>query len=119
MSVLEKLGCKRLPYVEACKLRNSLDKDEDALAVFRAYADHSSPKGPNIPDSRYITEDVPEGLVMLESLGKILGIPTPTTTGLINCASAALKTDFRENGRTVEALGESNIKAIIKEGLGQ
>lgn len=115
MNILEKLGCERLPYVEACKLRNSLNRNENALDVFRDYANNGSPYGPNVPDSRYITEDVPEGLVMLESLGKVLNIDTPTTTGLINCASAALKINFRESGRTVEKLGIENIKSVLAE----
>lgn len=115
MNILEKLGCERLPYVEACKLRNSLNKNENALDVFRNYANNGSPYGPNVPDSRYITEDVPEGLVMLESLGKVLDIETPTTTGLINCASAALKINFREIGRTTEKLGIENIKLVLAE----
>lgn len=112
MDVLEKLGCARIPYVEACKWRNSLDDDRDALEVFFDYANHSSPKGPSVPDSRYITEDVSQGLVLLESLGKVLGVRTPTCSGLINCASAALCTDFRADGRTVENLGLDTIRRI-------
>lgn len=113
MNILEKIGCKRLPYVEACKKRNSLDTSKDALEVFFDYAQNGSPQGPDIPDSRYITEDVPQGLVMLESLGKTFGISTPTTTGLINCANAALGVDFRRIGRTVDALGYDNIISAI------
>lgn len=116
MDVLERLGCKRLEYVEACKLRNSEDKKGNAKAAFFHYARHSSPKGPNQPDSRYITEDVPEGLVMLESLGQTLDIPTPTCSGLINVASAAMETDFRKDGRTVERLGYENIQKILSDG---
>jgi len=115
MDILEALGCERLPYVEACKKRNSTDKSENALDVFFDYAKNSSPSGPNVPDSRYITEDVPQGLVLLESLGHVLSIPTPTCSGLINCANAALTIDFRKNGRTVESLGYDNIMMILKE----
>ena len=115
MDILQKLGCERLPYVEACKLRNSLDQSEDALKVFRHYAKYDSPKGPSIPDSRYITEDVSQGLVMLESFGKVIGVATPTATGLINCASAALNQDFRKYGRTIENLGLKNIEKILND----
>ncbi|HPJ03016.1 MAG TPA: NAD/NADP octopine/nopaline dehydrogenase family protein [Candidatus Limiplasma sp.] len=115
MDVLERLGSKRLPYVEACKLRNSEDQKGNAKAAFFHYAKHSSPKGPHQPDSRYITEDVPEGLVMLESLGQTLDIPTPTCSGLINVASAAMEIDFRKNGRTVERLGYANIQKILQD----
>lgn len=113
MNVLEKLGCPRLSYVEACKQRNSEDDDRDATEVFFDYANNSSPMGPDIPDSRYITEDVPQGLVLLESLGQVLGIPTPVTSGLIDCASAMLKRDFRQEGRTVEKLGYDIIKKTL------
>lgn len=113
MDILEKIGCKRLPYVEACKKRNSLDTSRNALEVFFDYAQNGSPQGPDIPDSRYITEDVPQGLVMLESIGRAFDISTPVTTGLINCASAALKVNFRNNGRTVDSLGYDNIFRAI------
>ncbi len=114
MAVLDNLGCERVPYVEACKLRNSTDSGEDALAVFFDYANNSSPEGPSVPDSRYITEDVPQGLCLLESLGQYLGIATPMASSLIDIASAALKTDFRKCGRTVGQLGTENLKAIIR-----
>ncbi|HPF87983.1 MAG TPA: NAD/NADP octopine/nopaline dehydrogenase family protein [Candidatus Limiplasma sp.] len=116
MDVLERFGCKRVPYVEACKRRNSEDKAADAKDVFFDYADNFSPKGPNEPDSRFITEDVPQGLVMLEALGLALKIPTPTCTGLINCASAALKRDFRKEGRNLQLLGTSHIRRIFEDG---
>lgn len=115
MNVLEKLGCDRLSYVDACKKRNSNDDNRDATEVFFDYAHNSSPSGPDIPDSRYITEDVPEGLVLLESLGKVLNIKTPTCSGLINCANALLKCDFRQEGRTIEKLGIETINIILSE----
>ncbi len=114
MDVLEALGSKRLPYVEACKMRNSTDNNENALDAFFDYANNHSPSGPTTPDSRYITEDVPQGLVLLESLASVLHISTPICTSLINIASAALQTDFRKSGRTVEALGYDNITKILE-----
>ncbi len=113
MDVLEKLGCERLPYVEACKLRNSTDKDENALDAFFDYANNHSPSGPTTPDSRYITEDVPQGLVLLESLASVLDIDVPVCSGLINLACASLQTDFRRSGRTVSTLGYENITQIL------
>lgn len=116
MDVLEKLGFERMPYVEACKFRNSMDDSQDAKAVFFGYASMPTrAKGPVNMNSRYITEDVPEGLVMLESLGKALNVKTPITTALINIASAALETDFRAAGRTEERLGGGNIEKILDD----
>ncbi|MDD3170813.1 MAG: NAD/NADP octopine/nopaline dehydrogenase family protein [Bacilli bacterium] len=116
MDILQKLGFERVPYVEACKYRNSLDDSLDAKEVFFWYAGMPTrAKGPVSADSRYITEDVPQGLVMLETLGRELEIATPITTALIELASSALKRDMRLNGRTIARLGEENIKKILKD----
>ena len=116
MDVLEHLGFERMPYVEACKFRNSLDDDRDAKEVFFWYAAMPTrAKGPTSVESRYITEDVPQGLVMLEALGKSLNIPTPIATSLIELAGAALGRDMRAEGRTPEMLGEDNILSILDD----
>ncbi|NLX63193.1 MAG: NAD/NADP octopine/nopaline dehydrogenase [Clostridiaceae bacterium] len=116
MDVMEKLGCKRVPYVEACKFRNTLDDTRDAKEVFFWYANLPNPlKGPTRVDSRYITEDVPQGLVLLESLGLEYDVATPICSSLIDIASAALGRDFRLEGRTVERLGRDNLERIFQE----
>ena len=116
MNVLEKLGFPRMPYVEACKYRNSLDDGKDAKEVFLSYAEMPTrAKGPVKVDSRYISEDVPQGLVMLEALGKSLQIPTPICTSLIEIATAALGRDLRAEGRTPEKLGKENIETILQD----
>ena len=118
MDVLEKLGFERIPYVEACKYRNSLDENIVAKEVFLDYAAmETRAKGPTKVDSRYISEDVPQGLVMLEALGKALDVATPVTTALIEIATAALGRDMRAEGRTPEKLGKDNIKTIINDCL--
>lgn len=115
MSVLKKMGFKELSYVEACKYRNSLNESEDAKEVFLNYAEMDTrAKGPTKVDSRYISEDVPQGLVMLESLGKTLNVETPIASSLINIASAALDRNLRNEGRTLDKLGLKNIDSIIK-----
>lgn len=116
MDVLEKLGFERLSYVEACKYRNSLDDNMDAKKVFLGYAEMPTrAKGPTAVDSRYISEDVPQGLVMLEALGKALNVKTSIASGLIAIASAALGRDLRAEGRTPEGLGIENIEKILKD----
>jgi opine dehydrogenase len=116
MDVMEKLGCERIPYVEACKYRNTLDSKRDAKEVFFWYAGMPTrAKGPTVVDSRYISEDVPQGLVLLESLGKRYNVKTSICTALINIASAALGRDLRLEGRTVERLGEDILERIIQD----
>lgn len=116
MNVLEELGFARISYVEACKYRNSLDDSIDAKEVFLNYAEMDTrAKGPTKVDSRYIAEDVPQGLVMLEALGKALRVTTPVATALISIASAALGRDLRSEGRALKRLGIKNIEIILKD----
>lgn len=116
MNVLEALECPRLSYPDAAKFRNTLDDSMDAKESFMRYAEMPTrAKGPVTVDSRYITEDVPQGLVMLETLGKQLHIPTPVCTALIEIANAALQRDFRAVGRSVSSLGEENINKILMD----
>ena len=116
MNILGKLGFPRIPYVKACKFRNSLDDGMDAKEVFLEYAEMPTrAKGPTEVDSRYISEDVPQGLVMLEGLGKYLGVATPVCTALIEIASAALGRSMRNEGRTLEKLGVDNVRTILAD----
>lgn len=48
---------------------------------------------------RYVEEDVPNGLVPLESAGKAFGIAMPYTTLVIDFANAVMETDYRSIGR--------------------
>jgi hypothetical protein len=54
---------------------------------------------------RYLTEDVPTGLVPLSSLGKYFKIPTPFIDSLIQLSGCLLGQDFYEQGRTIENVG--------------
>ena len=116
MNVIEELGCERISYVEACKYRNTLDDTRDAKEVFFWYASMPTrAKGPTEVDSRYISEDVPQGLVLLETLGQKLNVETPICSSLINIASAALGRDLRVNARTMESLGEDILDDILND----
>lgn len=116
MDILEKLGYKRVAYVDACKFRNTLDDNRDGKEIFMWYASMPTrAKGPTKVDSRYISEDVPQGLVMLEALGEKLDVRTPICTSLIELATAALNRDMRLEGRTLDVLGEENLHKILMD----
>lgn len=116
MDILEKMGYERMSYVEACKFRNTLDDTLDAKKVFFDYASMPTrAKAPTRVDSRYISEDVPQGLVMLEALGESLNVSTPVCTALIEIASAALGRNLRDEGRTPKRMGEKNIERILND----
>lgn len=67
--------------------------------------------GPNDINNRYLTEDAPYGLVSWSSLGKMLGVPTPTIDSVVNIYNAVHATDWNERGRTVDSLGIQGMSA--------
>lgn len=59
---------------------------------------------PNTLNHRYIFEDIPCGLVPLESAGRYLGLAMTNTNIVIDLASALLGVDFRYRGRNLTTL---------------
>ena len=62
-------------------------------------------KGPASMQDRYVTEDVPYGLVLLGTLGRLLEIPTPISDAIVNLSGAINLTDYWSEGRGVDELG--------------
>lgn len=96
-------------YIDECKYRNENDLTKDSLEVFNSYGINGGPKGPSSLYTRYLFEDVPNGLCLLNNLGKIAGIETPICNSLITIASSLVKEDFNKNGRSVEDLNWSSM----------
>ncbi len=61
--------------------------------------------GPHTIYDRYITEDLPFGLVPVSQLGDKLGVPTPVIDSIVHIGSAVCNQDFWQTGRTLEQLG--------------
>ena len=93
--VIQAYGGKSMAYLDACRWRNEKDLSIDSYEVFKNYAKQGGPKGPDSLDTRYIYEDVPMGLCLLENLGKHKNIATPIASSLISLASALKNTDYR------------------------
>ncbi|MHC1589634.1 MAG: NAD/NADP octopine/nopaline dehydrogenase family protein [Candidatus Hecatellaceae archaeon] len=62
-------------------------------------------KGPTRVRDRYVTEDVPYGLVFMASLADMLGVPAPVMKSIVTLFSAINREDYFAKGRTVEKLG--------------
>lgn len=56
----------------------------------------ASPLGPSSIDNRYLDEDVPFGLVVYETLGKVLNIATPATSAAITILEVAKNKPYRQ-----------------------
>lgn len=50
-------------------------------------------------NTRYIFEDVPNGLVPVEAMGQEYGVPTPNITTIIDLACSVMDVDYRKTGR--------------------
>ena len=60
--------------------------------------------GPATADSRYVTEDVPYGLVLTAALGRLAGHPAPLHEAGIRIFSAMYGRDFEEENEILKAL---------------
>ncbi|MBR6181750.1 MAG: NAD/NADP octopine/nopaline dehydrogenase family protein [Prevotella sp.] len=102
-AILERFGCEPLNYFEAAKWRNELSLDIDAMDSFWEFAECSN-KGPSKVDCRYINEDVPMGLGLIVSLGKVLGIDVSIQQSIFTLAGALTQKDFSKGARTIQYL---------------
>jgi opine dehydrogenase len=74
----------------------------DVLATNPAYEWDTAP--PTL-HHRFLLEDIPYGMVPMEAMGGLTGIPTPVTTAVITFACEMLGMDLRANARTLDQLG--------------
>ncbi len=78
-------------------------------------------KGPDSLENRYVTEDIPFGLVAWASLGDAVGVETPIMDSLVEIGSAVMAKNCWKEGRNLkkmglEGLGLSQIKAYLEKG---
>jgi len=69
-------------------------------------------KAPETLQFRYLTEDVPYGLVPMLSLGEQLGIKMPVTRALVLLASIINKIDYLNQGLTTQKMGLTGLGAL-------
>lgn len=79
--------------------QNSLDRLFNESDVFKNIP------GPSKLDNRYLTEDIPYGLVLWSDIGKAVGVETPVIDSIITLTCKLLEKDFWSTGITLETLG--------------
>ena len=68
-------------------------------------------KGPTSLSNRYVTEDIPIGLVCWSQLGEMLGVKTPLMKATIEIGIAISEVDYWEEGRTIQRCGIAGMTA--------
>src|SRR5262249_19827087 len=56
-------------------------------------------------EHKYVSEDVPCGLIPMSAIGKAVGVPTPSIDAVIAIAQIMAGSDFAAHGRTLDRLG--------------
>jgi opine dehydrogenase len=117
-NVLERLDRERLAVASAMGVRtmSALEwledaydvRTRDAAGIYEAIQRQEQYRGiaaPKDPFARYISEDVPTGLVPLSELGRAAGVGTPLMDAVVVLADSLHKRDYRAVGRNLKSLG--------------
>lgn len=79
--------------------------DPEPMEIWRNNPIYIESKGPNTWDHRYLTEDIPFGLVPIEALMDQYDLPHPTITAMINLSNTICGRNFREEGTKLKDVG--------------
>jgi opine dehydrogenase len=120
--ILEAMDKERVAVATALGVRTHTAREwlyiaYDAVGktLFEALQGNSAYEGILAPESinhRYITEEIPTSLVPINSIGDMLGVPTPTIDSIIHLASVVHGTEYKSQGRTVEKLGIDGLSVM-------
>ncbi|MEK5443440.1 NAD/NADP-dependent octopine/nopaline dehydrogenase family protein [Fredinandcohnia sp. FSL W7-1320] len=120
VSYVEKLDEERIKLAEHLNI-----KTQSILSILNEFykTDYPSlyealpglfPDGlaPTTLDYRYVTEDIPYGLVPISELSRKVGLETPYTDSLINTASLLMERDFKAEGISFEGFTVEDINHL-------
>jgi opine dehydrogenase len=110
LAVVEALG---LPRVSANEWDRRLYGLEGATTyeINQRSEVHRGIRAPASVDTRYLTEDVPFGLVPIASLAAELGVPTPIISLFIDLAALLVGERSRTGARTAASMGLAGMSA--------
>ncbi len=121
MALLRALGYQTQPDPVTC-VEQGYAASTDYYECYRNGPGFQNFRCPNTLDNRYFHEDIGMGLVMFCSLGKLLGVPTPTCRGVVYMGEILSDVDyFGKAARTLESLGIGDfsvdeLKAFLETG---
>jgi len=109
MALCQKLGTSSERFLDFFyKAGSTSDEAYRSGSVYRALQESEPNRFIRAPESlsyRFLSEDIPFGIVPMACLGRMLGIDTPIIDGLINLASLVNGTDYWKTGWTLEKMG--------------
>jgi opine dehydrogenase len=62
-------------------------------------------------EHKYVSEDVPVGLIPMREIGRAVGVATPALDAVIAVASIMAGTDFASSARTLDRMGLAGMNA--------
>jgi opine dehydrogenase len=93
-------GVRGADLVESCQLLTT-----------NADGPYQATGTPKSFEHKYITEDVPVGLMPMAALGAASGVPTPAIDALITLVHAMTGSDFSTEARTLDRMGLAGMNA--------
>lgn len=122
ISIMKALGYAEVPfarlYYDMGYATKICDSAYDAIQLASGEAKF---KAPDSMQHRYLTEDVPYGLVPMASIAGAVGVKTPVIDSMIGMSSIAVGRDLEQEGLSTEKLGLANMTvsqmhAYVREG---
>lgn len=104
LNLAKKLGIDLLSLVDTMKAFYHA-AGEDVYDIILNCSPYQKQAAPTSLNHRYVTEDIPFGLVAFASLGDQIQVPTPTIKGLVAIASAEKGENYWQTGLTIDKLG--------------
>jgi opine dehydrogenase len=90
--------------------------------TFNADGPYQATGTPKSFEHKYVSEDVPAGLIPMSAIGSAVGVPTPAIDAVIVIAQCMAGKDFAANARTLDRLGlagmgAAQIRQVMEEGF--
>lgn len=109
IAIAEALGLKVRDIFEHFHLSFHVPKDSVSAMNQEMHREGRGGTGPATADSRYVTEDVPFGLLMTVKLGELTGRPAVLHDAGVRIFSAMYGRDFAAENTLLDAIGMSDL----------
>jgi opine dehydrogenase len=118
------VGVEMVEYPEKAFFSKSTIMSHFGMAPFDTEGMAGRIAGPSSVKARYISEDIPYGLVPAALIARQFGVATPVIDAVINLGSTINQTDYWEGGQSLDRLGiaglsREDLKALLEQGIGE